>query len=103
MDLLADIWNWLNSGIYDFYVEFWAWFIVKWTVFKLGFQALLFELSWDIAQEILESFKVMQTLESYFDLLDEETREMLQFFRIFEGSELLIKAFVTRFVLDFWR
>ncbi|PHR84507.1 MAG: hypothetical protein COA59_06015 [Colwellia sp.] len=101
LDALLGIYEFLTSGIYGFVVEFYAWVIIKITYFR--YEAMLWSLnfSWDIAQSILIQLDISTQINNSLSRLPQDTVSQLNFFNIITGFNLLINAFVTRFVMGF--
>lgn len=96
-----DILTWLSTGIYDFVVEAYAWIIIKVTTFKFGFMLTMLEFYWGVAKEILQQLNISQEITSALSSLPQGTVEKLNFFNVINGINLILNAFVTRFVLRF--
>jgi hypothetical protein len=101
IDINQEIIDFRQTGIYHFFVEWFAelmkWFYVGWYKSKLF--AITF--AWDVAQEILSSLNLSDAIESAFNSLDSKLLAVVSFFRIPEGLNLILSAYVTRMVLTF--
>jgi hypothetical protein len=100
-DALLAILDFFTTGIYDFVVDVYAWVIIKITLFR--YKAMMWSLnfSWDIAKGILIQLNITTQLDSALERLSSDTLSHLNFFNIITGFNLLINAFVTRFVMSF--
>lgn len=101
MQFFNEILTWITSGIYDFTVEAYAWIIIKVMIFKIESQLFLVTFAWDIAKEILTELNISQEVESALSALPAETVQHLNFFNVINGINLILNAFVTRFVMRF--
>lgn len=101
IDFFNDMLAWINSGIYDFVVEAYAWIIIKVTEFKLGFLITMMEFSWDVGKEILTQLNVSEAVTNALSALPAETVAKLNFFNVINGLNLILNAVVTRFVMKF--
>lgn len=101
IEFLTEILTFITSGIYDFTVEAYAWLIIKITTAKISYQLFLLEFAWDIAKDILIQLNISEEIKSALTALPTQTVEHLNFFNIINGINLIINAFVTRFVMRF--
>ena len=56
--------------------------------------------SWAIAKEMIESLQIMSTIAANVNLLPQDVRQALVDMRLFEGFNLIVQAYVTRFVMN---
>ena len=100
-EFFNEISEFINNGLYAWVVETYAWLVIKFTEFKLGFMLTALEFSWDVASSILSQLNITEQVESAMASLPADTVNYLNFFNIINGINILINAFVTRFVLSF--
>ncbi|MCP4984977.1 MAG: DUF2523 domain-containing protein [Colwellia sp.] len=98
---LLEILNFFTDGIYQFAVETWAWLIIKITYFKYYTLLQGLDMSWAIGQEILTQLNINEEINSVLSKMPSDTVESLHFFNVIQGINLLINAFITRFVMSF--
>ncbi len=101
IDFFNQILTWIGSGIYDFATETWAWVIIKVMIFKIESQLFMMVFAWDIAKDIVNQLNISQEIKSALSALPAQTVEHLNFFNIINGINLIINAFMTRFVMRF--
>ena len=101
IDFFNEILTWISSGIYDFATETFASIIIKVMIFKVESQLFLMGYAWDVAKEILAQLNIIQEIKSALSALPTQTVEHLNFFNIINGINLIINAFMTRFVMRF--
>lgn len=101
MQFFNEILTFIGSGIYDFVTEAFAWIIIKVMIFKIESQLFLMVYAWDVAKEILIQLNISQEIKSALSALPTQTVEHLNFFNIINGINLIINAFMTRFVMRF--
>jgi len=89
------------SGITLLLSKFYAWAIQKLTVFYIGMQIEAMKFAWLVAQNILNDLQVTSKIVSALNLLPQQVRETLNFFKIPECLTNVITAYVTRFVMRF--
>jgi len=56
--------------------------------------------AWLIAKEMLESLQIMSTITANMNLLPQDVRQAVVDTRLFEGFNLIVQAYVTRFVMN---
>lgn len=103
LDALQAIWDWFAVGIYDFFVSAFAWFSIKWATWKIEMNLLMIQLAWEVAGEVIASFQLTEKFTEYVGMLNADTKNALAFFNIFAGIDILFKACITRFILNFMR
>jgi len=91
----------LDTGIYTFFTELYAWLIIKYTTYKIGFLLTMLQFSWDVAKEILVQLSITQEIENALATLPPETVSHLSFFNVISGINLILNAAITRFVMRF--
>lgn len=69
-------------------------------VASISFMSFLIVMSWDIARDILSNLALTETINNYYNSLDSNVLYFLNVFRIVESVNLVINAYVTRFVLS---
>lgn len=97
-----DFWLFLQSIpglINDLFVYCGAWFVIAWTKAKIEFISF----GWQVAQEILTQLNISATLNSYWSSIDSRVMGMVTFFRLPEALNLIMNAWVTRYVLSVLR
>ncbi len=100
-DILTNIYDFFVNGIYDLLVEFTTYVLIKLTVATIEFKIFILGFSWDIAQEVLSTFDLSSKIQSGFDSVPSNIRNMLYFFRLPEVITNLLGGFVGRYVFKF--
>lgn len=100
-EFFNEISEFISNGLYDFVVETYAWLVIKVTEFKLSFMLTALDFSWNVASSILSQLNITEQVETAMSSLPAETVNYLNFFNVINGINILINAFVTRFVLSF--
>ncbi len=100
-DVIQKIYEYLTNGIYDFIVEFMSFFIIWY--YKLKFTVALSSLSfaWDIAQQLMVDLSITAFLDNMYSGFNNQTLNMLLFFRIPDCINLFINGYLTVFVFKF--
>lgn len=94
----ADIWD---KDIYPFVTKYIAESIKASVIASLTAKIAALQFSWDIAKDLLDSLNVSSQITAAWSMLDSRILQLLTFFRIPEGLNLLISASTTRFVYRF--
>ena len=101
IEFFNEILTWIGTGIYEFATETFAWIIIKVMIFKIESQIFLMGYAWDVAKEILSQLNISEEIKSALSALPTQTVEHLNFFNIINGINLIINAFMTKFVMRF--
>ncbi|SFB90495.1 DUF2523 family protein [Pseudoalteromonas denitrificans] len=100
-DMIQGIYEFFTTGIYDFVVEAYAWVIIKIAAFQLKATIASIEFAWDIAKEIITQLNISAEMQVALERLPPDVVSKLNFFNVINGLNLLLNAFVTRFVMRF--
>lgn len=100
-EFLENISRFFTDGIYNFVVEFWAWFIVKATVAWVEFQIVAMKFAWDIAKQIVVDLGLAQKVTEAWSGLPAAIYSTAAFFRLPDAFNIILNAGITRFVLRF--
>jgi len=95
------IWAWLQSGIYDFFTEWFSAFMIWSMVGMIRFQIWAVGFAWDVAQQVLDQLNISSALAAAWSQLDNQVLNALTFFNVPDAINVLLSARVTRFVLNF--
>lgn len=98
LQFIAD-WFTLDDGIYAFFEELLqqiaAWYVVA----KLKFMLWTLNFSWGVASQIMFNLGIGTYISSAFSSLDPVLMGYLNFFRVPEGLNLIIQAYITNITL----
>lgn len=95
------IWAWLQSGLYDFFTEWFSAFMIWSTIGMIQFQMWAVTFAWDVAQHVLDQLNISSALAAAWSQLDNQVLNALTFFNVPDAINVLLSARVTRFVLNF--
>jgi len=95
------IWAWLQSGLYDFFTEWFSAFMIWSMVGMIRFQIWAVGFAWDVAQHVLDQLNISSALAAAWSQLDNQVLNALTFFNVPDAINVLLSARVTRFVLNF--
>lgn len=101
IETLNAIYEFITSGIYDFFVESFSWFATKLTIISIQFKVWILGFSWDVAKEILTTFDMSSKIQTAFDQVPSTERQLLYFFRLPEVISNLMAGLLGRYVFRF--
>lgn len=100
IDAIQYFLDWTSTGIYEFteqaFKEATAWYVVgvvKAKIYLMGF-------AWDVAKIVLQNIGLSQFIASTWGSLDNQLVGYLTFFKVPDALNIVIQAYVTRFVLN---
>jgi len=99
IEFFNDVLAFLDSGIYQFFVDLVAWVLIKLTVFKLQLELSSLVFAWDIASSIIQQLDITAEIQSALSILPAQVQQNLYFFNVVEGINLILNAAATRFVM----
>lgn len=92
--------SWIDVGIYEYtdtvFERLSAWLIV----FYLEYKLWALEFAWAIASVLLDGLDISSKLDLAWGAIDSTMLNVLTFFKVPEGLNVIISAFTTRFVMD---
>lgn len=100
-NFFTDVMAWLQSGLYDFFTEWFSAFMIWSTVGTIRFQIWAVGFAWDVAQQVLDQLNISSALSAAWAQLDSQVLNALTFFNVPDAINVLLSARVTRFVLNF--
>ena len=101
IESLAWLVNWFNEGVYQFAVETFSEMIQWLVLLKIKTMIFTLQFSWDIAKDILVDLKLSEGIQQALGGLNDDVRGMIDFFKIPDALDLILRAGVTKFVLRF--
>lgn len=100
IDAIQYFLDWTSTGIYEFteqaLKEATAWYVVgvvKAKIYMIGF-------AWDVAKIVLQNIGLSQFINATWGNLSPQLIGYLTFFKVPDALNVLIQAYVTRFVLN---
>lgn len=100
-DLFQSVSDFFTDGIYQFFVDLFAYIIVWWHKLKLQSLIFMVQFSWDIAAQIMQDLNITGFLNSMYNHLDNQILNVMLYFRIPEALNTLINAYLTRYIFRF--
>lgn len=94
------IYDWLTVGIYDF-SDSWFTEAAVWaaTVYlKIKITMLVF--AWGVAGTLIDSLAISELLNIAFAALDSRVLQLLTYFKIIDGINLILNAYLTRYLMN---
>lgn len=100
-DSFTAMWDFMYTDIPDLIQRAIAYFIM-WTIKgKLEFYMMFIPYAWGIAQVIIEDLNIMSQITSQMSVLPVDVRQVFIDMRLFDGINLLLHAYITKFVMNF--
>ncbi|KZN58737.1 hypothetical protein N473_04700 [Pseudoalteromonas luteoviolacea CPMOR-1] len=100
-DFITDFWAFFDTDFPEFVIRFYAWAIEWATLLKLKLELQSIQFAWLVAKQILENFQVGSRIAAAASALPVDMQSALMDMRIFDGFNLIINAYVTRYVMRF--
>ena len=97
----TDVWEFLINGLYDFFTEWYAAFVIWATVSEIKAKLWAIGFSWDVAEQVINQLNISATLSAAWSSVDVRVLNALTFFHVPEAINILLTARITRFVLRF--
>ncbi|MCJ8318746.1 MAG: DUF2523 domain-containing protein [Colwellia sp.] len=98
-DYIDNMWTFLFSDVPTVIDRFMTWLLYYWVKMKLFAYYYFVKSAYGIAGTILADMNVMSQIASSMTLLPQDVRQMLVETRLFDGVNLLIQAWATKFVM----
>lgn len=89
------------NDIYSFVTKAYAEFIKAEMIAEFKFKIAVMSFAWDVAKELLASLQISSFINQAWGSLDSRALQLLTFFRVPEGLNLLISSATTKFVFKF--
>lgn len=100
-DLVQTISDFFKNGIYQFFVDLFAYIVVWWHKLKLQGLIFMVQFSWDIAAQLMQDLNITGFLNSMYTHLDNQILNVMLYFRIPEALNTIINAYLTRYIFRF--
>ncbi|MDK1285957.1 DUF2523 family protein [Pseudoalteromonas umbrosa] len=100
-DFITDFWSFFDTDFPEMVIRFYAWAIEWITLLKLKLELQSIQFAWLVAKQILENFQIGSKIASAASALPLDMQSALMDMRIFDGFNLIINAYVTRYVMRF--
>lgn len=98
-DFFLGIFEFLNSGIVEFFISLGDYILGLLTCLFLQIALLMINFLWSIMKVLLTDLNISGELATSFGGFDDDMFNMIIFFKIPEALNLILGAFITRFVL----
>jgi hypothetical protein len=101
LEALMFLADWVANGIYNFFVELWAWFVIVATSFIITVTMFFGNLAWDISSVIISNLGLDAAINSAWASLDSDIAGILAAIRIPEAVMNIITALITKWTMRF--
>lgn len=103
MSVFQAIYDFITVDIYNVITDSVAYIILKLTVWRMEFEIAFIKFSWDVASQIISDLQITQKINQHINLLPADVVAKLHFFNVTTGINLMLNAYVTRYVMGFIR
>lgn len=100
-NFLSDFWDFFDNDVPNFFQRAVSYITEKIILFKINAQIEAMKLAWSISKNILESFQVGSKIASAATALPRDVQAAIVDMRLFDGLNVIIQAFVARYVMRF--
>ena len=97
-DSIEDFWQYLLIDVPDWWERFVAWALVWYTKLKLTTYLNMLAFSWSVGKQILLDLNIMSQITAQVSVLPQDVRQALVSMRLFDGINIILNAWMTRFV-----
>ena len=101
-NFLSDFWDFFDNDVPNFFQRSLTYITEKIILFKINAQIEAMKLAWSISKNILESFQVGSKIASAATALPRDVQAAIVDMRLFDGLNVIIQAFVARYVMRFF-
>ena len=98
-DSIEDFWQYLLVDVPDWWERFVAWALVWYTKLKLTTYLNMLSFSWSVGKQILLDLNIMSQITAQIAVLPQDVRQALVSMRLFDGINIILNAWMTRFVM----
>ncbi len=102
-DSFGEMWTYFFDDVPSMFQRLTAWAVVWLVKAKLFIQLELMQYSWGVAKVIIADLNIMSQITAQMSLLPQDVRQALVDMRLFDGINLLLNAYMTKFVMNFLR
>lgn len=100
-DSFNEVYTFFFNDIPSLAQRFFAWFIVWFVKAQLFLKLKLMTFAWGVAQVIISDLNIMSEITSQVSSLPQDIRQAIVDMRLLDGMNLLLNAYVTKFVMKF--
>ena len=99
MDFFQEIYNFFDSGIYDFVKEIFVWLNYKLLIWKITSMLFMLDVAYGLFNLIIADLKLAERLANVLSMIPADTKSLLEFFNVFTGLSWMFQALGTKVVL----
>lgn len=100
-DYFTDFWDFFDNDVPSFFQRAVSYLVEKVVLFKINAQIEAMKLAWTIAKAVFENFQIGSKLASAASALPQDVKAAIVDMRLFDGLNIIINAFIARYVLRF--
>lgn len=102
METIIDFFNTILDNLHDLPDNsdtYWERILSWLTILYFEIKLQILEIAWSIASTIISTLQLSETIEAGWSMIDSEVLAALTFLRIPESINMILSAFMTRFVM----
>ena len=100
-DYITDFWDFFDNDVPSFFDRALAFIVEKVTLIRITMEIQTMKLAWTTAKAIMENFQIASKLASAISVLPQDVKGALVDLRILDGVNIVLQAYVARYVLRF--
>lgn len=100
-DFFSDIWAFFDDDVPNFLERALTFILEKITLFVISAQIEAMKLAWAVSKSILDNFQIATKIANAVNALPQDVQAAISDMRILDGVNIIIQAFVARYVLRF--
>ena len=100
-DYFTDFWDFFDNDVPNFFQRTLNYIIEKIVLFKINAQIESMKLAWTVAKAVFENFQIGSKLANAATALPRDVQAAIVDMRLFDGLNIVINAFIARYVMRF--
>ncbi len=101
LEYLKSIYEWMTSGIYDFFVQLVSYCIAISLEITLKSTLFMLRFSWDVAYQLMQDLQITTFLNDMYAHIDSSIMDVMLYFRVPDFINVVMNAYITRYVFSF--
>ncbi|MGO2331044.1 MAG: DUF2523 family protein [Pseudoalteromonas nigrifaciens] len=100
-DYVTDFWSFFDDDVPSFFQRATSYVLEKLILMKINFELGSMKLAWTVAKSVMENFQVASKVASAANALPQDVKAALVDMRLFDGVNVIVQAYIARYVLRF--
>ncbi|MGL1956083.1 MAG: DUF2523 family protein [Colwellia sp.] len=102
-DSFDNLWGFFFDDVPNMFQRFTSWAVIWFVKIKLYFYLESIKFFWGVAKVIIADLNIMSQITANMSLLPQDVRQACVDMRFFDGVNLLLNAFLTKFIMNLVR